>query len=72
MIFFENEDKLGVIAKISQILADNKVNIVDFRLGSDHKGSALAVILIEDEISKDIIEKLKEIKECKWVAYASL
>jgi len=72
MIFFKNEDKPGVIAKLSNTLYENGVNIIDFRLGSDHKGSAIAVVLVENELSREIIEKLKAIKECKWVAYASI
>ena len=72
MIFFKNEDKPGVIAKLSQELYESGVNIVDFRLGSDHKGSALAVILVEKELNKEIIEKLQNIKECKWVSYATI
>ena len=72
MIFFKNEDKPGVIAKLSQELYENGVNIVDFRLGSDHKGSALAVVLVENELKKEIIEKLQNIQECKWVAYATI
>ncbi len=72
MIFFKNEDKPGVIAKLSQELYEGGVNIVDFRLGSDHKGSALAVVLVDNELQKQTIEKLNNIQECKWVAYASL
>jgi len=72
MIFFKNEDKPGVIAKLSLALAENNVNIIDFRLGSDHKGSAIAVVLVENELSKDIIKKLSSIEECKWVSYASI
>ena len=72
MIFFKNEDKPGVIAKLSQELYEAGVNISDFRLGSDGRGSALAVILIEDNIGKDVIERLAKIKECKWVAFASI
>ena len=72
MIFFKNEDKPGVIAKLSLSLAEAGVNIVDFRLGSDHKGSAIAVVLVENELSKEIVKKLENIQECKWVAYASI
>ncbi len=72
MIFFKNEDKPGVIAKISTKLYESGVNIVDFRLGSDHKGSAIAVVLVDNELNKDVIENLNSIQECKWVSYASI
>jgi D-3-phosphoglycerate dehydrogenase len=72
MIFFKNDDKPGVIAKLSQELFEAKVNISDFRLGSDGKGSAIAVVLVEDNISKSTLEKLSNISECKWVAYAKI
>jgi len=72
MIFFKNDDKPGVIAKLSLALAENSINIIDFRLGSDGKGSAIAVVLVEDNINKDIINKLSDIQECKWVAYAKI
>jgi D-3-phosphoglycerate dehydrogenase len=72
MIFFKNDDKPGVIAKISQILSSNNLNIVDFRLGSDSKDSAIAVVLIESNLTKDILKQLNSIKECQWVAYATI
>ena len=72
MIFFKNDDKPGVIAKLSKELFEAKVNISDFRLGSDGKGSAIAVVLVEDNISKDTLNKLSNIDECEWVAYAKI
>ena len=72
MIFFKNKDKPGVIAQISTKLYESGVNIVDFRLGSDHKGSAIAVILVNHELNKDVIDNLKSIQECEWVSYASI
>jgi len=72
MIFFKNDDKPGVIAKLSQELYEANVNISDFRLGSDGKGSAIAVVLVEDNISKNTLEKLAAIEECDWVAYAKI
>lgn len=70
MIFFKNDDKPGVIAKLSQILLDSNINIVDFRLGSDSKTSAIAVVVIDSDLSKEVLEKLNNIPECRWVSYA--
>jgi len=72
MIFFANKDKPGVIAKISNILSDNNINIADFRLGRDDNGEALAVVLVDDMISKDILSKLNGIEECIWVSVANI
>lgn len=70
MIIFKNNDVPGVIAQISAILADERINIADFRLGRDDHGKALAVILVDDKISKDTLAKLDALQTCIWVAYA--
>ena len=72
MVFFSNKDKPGVIADISKIFSDNDINIADFRLGRDDKGEALAVVLIDDNLSKDVLEKLQALEACNWVSIASL
>lgn len=70
MIFFANKDKPGVIANISQTLADHKINIADFRLGRGTNGDAFAVILVDDLISKEVLKELEAIENCNWVSYA--
>ena len=70
MLFFSNEDKRGVIAQITTALSAHDINIADFRLGRDGKGSALAVVLVDEEISKDVLHELSSIPECNWVSYA--
>ncbi len=70
MLFFSNEDKRGVIAQITTALSAHDINIADFRLGRDGKGSALAVVLVDEEISKDVLRELSSIPECNWVSYA--
>ncbi len=72
MIFFSNQDKPGVIADISNVMRDSGINIADFRLGRDENGEALAVVLVDDEITKDIVDKLRAIDACNWVAYANI
>ena len=61
MIVFKNRDIPGVISDISGILAKSKINIADFRLGRDNDGFALAVILVDEDIKKDILDKLNEL-----------
>lgn len=53
------------------ILKDN-INIVDFRLGRGEEGYALAVILLDENISKDIIAKISNLSNCVWAHYAVL
>ncbi len=69
MIVFKNRDIPGVIAEISTILANEDVNIADFRLGRGKDGFAMAVILVDSNIDKSLIEKLNHIDACIWVEY---
>ncbi|AII15107.1 alpha-ketoglutarate reductase / D-3-phosphoglycerate dehydrogenase [Campylobacter iguaniorum] len=72
MIVFKNTDVPGVISSISSILAEEKINIADFRLGRDDNGFALAVILVDQDIKKDILAKLNALETCVWAEYAVL
>ncbi len=72
MIVFKNSDVPGVIADISTMLAKAGVNIADFRLGRDEHGLAMAVILVDDAISKKLIADLTSLETCIWAEYAVL
>ena len=72
MIIFKNTDVPGVIANISRILADAKINIADFRLGRGEDGNALAVILVDQDITKETLDKLGALEACLMVQYAVL
>ncbi|OQX74314.1 MAG: phosphoglycerate dehydrogenase [Campylobacteraceae bacterium 4484_4] len=72
MIFFSNLDRPGVIMKISQILAERGINIADFRLGRDRKGEALAVVLVDEAVDKEVLKAFESLEECNWVSYAVL
>lgn len=72
MIIFKNKDIPGVIAKISGILAHNKINIADFRLGRDGSGYALAVILVDEFIGKAVLDELNAYEACIFARYAEL
>jgi len=72
MIFISNNDKPGVIANISQVLAKHNINIADFRLGRAKVGEAFAVVLVDEFISKDVLKELEAIEYCNSVAYATL
>jgi D-3-phosphoglycerate dehydrogenase len=66
MIVFKNRDVPGVIASISTLLAQNNINIADFRLGRGSDGLALAVILVDQDIGRELLAKLNELPNCIW------
>lgn len=66
MIFFRNTDVPGVIGNVGSILGAHNVNIADFRLARQNQ-EALAVILVDGEIPKMVIDKLGEIPACLGV-----
>ncbi|PSM51931.1 alpha-ketoglutarate reductase / D-3-phosphoglycerate dehydrogenase [Campylobacter blaseri] len=72
MILLKNKDIPGFIMDISSILAKANVNIADFRLGRNKDGFALAVILIDESIDKEILKQLNEVEACVWAKYATL
>ena len=72
MIIFKNHDVPGVIANIASILAQEGINIADFRLGRGAHQFAMAVILVDTDIDKKIITDLNNLESCVWVEYAVL
>ncbi len=71
MIFFRNSDTPGVIGDVGKLLANHNINISDFRLGRS-SGKALAVVRVDDDITKDIIDELSDLEACISVGYATL
>ena len=72
MIIFKNTDVPGVIKSVSTILADENINIADFRLGRGVEGDSLAVILVDSEVQKSTLDKLAALQTCLMVRYAAL
>lgn len=72
MIIFENSDKPGVIAHISTILSSKNINIADFRLGRGADGSALAVIIVDQSVSKELIAEIESLEFCHWASYVEI
>ena len=64
MILFKNSDEPGVIGDVGSIIAKYNINISDFRLGRNRDSQALAVIKIDDDISKELIEELAKLSAC--------
>ena len=72
MIFFRNTDTPGVIGDVGHILASNELNISDFRLGRDKKQQALAVVRVDGQISKKVLDELSSLEACISVSHATL
>jgi len=70
MLLIRNNDEPGVIGDVGMIIAKNKLNISDFRLGRDDKGKALAVVRVDGNISKELIEEVAALPACINVSYA--
>jgi len=71
MILFRNSDVPGVIGEVGKTLGDNGINISDFRLGRNDKG-ALAVIIVDDNVSEDILNKLKNLEAATAVSFVQI
>jgi len=61
MILLKNSDTPGVIGDVGHILAKHNINIADFRLGRS-KNQALAVIIVDEEVGKEVLEELKSLE----------
>jgi D-3-phosphoglycerate dehydrogenase len=57
---------------VGQIIAEHGLNIADFRLGRDRNGQALAVVRVDGEIPRTLIDKLAELPACISVKSVSL
>ena len=72
MILFKNTDVPGVIGDVGQILARHNVNIADFRLGRDRTGMALAVIIVDNDVSEEVLKELDALEASIYVKYVIL
>jgi D-3-phosphoglycerate dehydrogenase len=71
MVLIRNSDIPGVVGKVGQLFGNNDINIADFRLGRNDTG-ALAVILVDGDVSDDILEKLKNLKAAVSVCFVKI
>ncbi len=71
MILLSNSDVPGVIGTVGKILGDENINIADFRLGRSKNG-ALAVILVDENVSNEVLNKLENIEAARSVSYAQI
>ena len=71
MIIFKNSDVPGVIGQVGQILGSNKINISDFRLGRSKDG-AVAVIMIDNNVSDEVLKELQDLDAAKAVYFVQI
>ncbi len=64
MILFRNTDVPGVIGDVGHIIASNGLNISDFRLGRDKHSQALAVVKVDGNVTKKLLNELSDLKTC--------
>ena len=72
LILFRNTDVPGVIGSVGTILANNNLNISDFRLGRDKTAQALAVVKIDGEITKKVLDELYTLEACISVTHVTI
>ncbi|MDR0747289.1 MAG: phosphoglycerate dehydrogenase [Helicobacteraceae bacterium] len=72
MIFFKNNDVPGVIGKVGTLLGSHRINIADFRLGRDKTGKAMALVIVDNEVSKAVLDALAALPEAIRVSFAEL
>ncbi len=62
MLFITNEDKPGFIGALGTLLGENDINIATFHLGrGDEGGDAIALIEVDQPVSEEIADKVREL-----------
>jgi D-3-phosphoglycerate dehydrogenase len=73
LLFYTNEDKPGVLSKVSKILADNNLNIGGLSLGRINKGeTALTVINLDQNFENRIAAEINKLEEIHQVFSVNL
>lgn len=63
-----HDDKPGMVAKITTILADHKINIARMKVSRIKRGAlAFSSIEADHEISKEVVDEIEKIKEVRLV-----
>ena len=72
MILMRNNDVPGVIGTVGKLLGDNSVNISDFRLARGKNNCALAMILVDESVSHEILKEINNLEAAISVSYAEI
>lgn len=73
MLFFNNEDKPGVLARITSVIGRAGINIAHFGLGRHNQGGgALGVLTTDVPITADVLASLKELPNARGFRTVSI
>ena len=73
LLFYTNEDKPGMLAIVSKVLADNNINIGGLSLGRRDKGDvAITVINIDNNVDKMTLNKISSFKGISNVGFIKI
>jgi D-3-phosphoglycerate dehydrogenase len=68
MLYCRNDDKPGIVGALGKLLGDNAVNIATFHLGRDRPGGqAIALLAIDQPVSGDLLDCVREIPHVNQV-----
>ncbi len=67
MLLISNTDKPGFIGALGTALGKENINIGTFNLGRDNAGEAVALISIDQKIPDEIVKKLNNLPNVKFV-----
>ena len=66
MLYVNNEDKPGFVGNLGNLLGENKINIANFHLGrNDERNDAVVLVQVDNEISKELLEKISKLPSVK-------
>ena len=69
-LIIPHQDTCGVIASVTQTLADAQVNIGNFKLSRPQKGQqAIMTIEVDGDVERDVIRRLRELPNVTNVVY---
>ena len=63
VLYVRHKDEPGLVGKVGTLLGDRNINIAGMQVGRETiRGRAIMCLTIDDEISDDTLEALKNIK----------
>ncbi|MEL7598068.1 MAG: ACT domain-containing protein, partial [Clostridiaceae bacterium] len=63
MLFVQNKDVPGVIGQVGTIVGTENINVAAMQVGRKAKGElALMILNVDDEVSKESLEKFKSVE----------
>lgn len=71
MIYLKNKDVPGVIGTVGILLGEENVNIGTMNVGRK-EDSAIMLLTVDEAVSKESIQKLKNNEKIKWAYYLNL